>query len=174
VRAGLFSRPAQVNSPGNASATFGNERVQRVCPRRGSRIPTETRSVHVADVVIRDRRCGCYPCQIPRLDGCETSAQTHQGREHEQAMPTRSADSASMVRASERSDRRLDAGMPGTKQLWACPLSYGECDHRSNWCRGIVIQTTRVAKGRDDQERHTGRTPPRSWTGYGRAPCRIA
>jgi len=110
----------------------------------------------------------------PRLDGCETSAQTHQGREHEQAMPTRSADSASMVRASERSDRRLDTGMPCTKQLWACPLSYGECDHRSNWCRGIVIQTTRVAKGRDDQERHTGRTPPRSWTGYGRAPCQIA
>ena len=65
MRAGLFSRPAQVNSPGNASATFGNERVQRMCPRRGSRIPTETPSVHVADVVIRDRRCGCYPCQIP-------------------------------------------------------------------------------------------------------------
>jgi len=88
VRAGLFSRPAQVNSPGNASATFGHVRVQRMCPRRGSRIPTETPGVHVADVVIRDRRCGCYPCQIPRLDGCENSAQTHQGREHEQAMPT--------------------------------------------------------------------------------------
>ena len=31
MRAGLFSQPAQVSSPGFASATFDNDRVQRMC-----------------------------------------------------------------------------------------------------------------------------------------------
>ena len=58
MRAGLFSQPAQVSSPG--VATFGNERVQRMCREEDRECQGKTRGEKFAASVIRGGLCGCY------------------------------------------------------------------------------------------------------------------